>query len=294
MDGITGPFVDLLCQELGVQPFQNLADLKQSLQSAPSTRHLYPADSPIQAAEVSSWVSLSIKIYSKIESLNGTLAIMDQILTRQPFLCRTTSLSLADYAMYLTIQSVRNDTAINDKVSSARSVLRWLDTVQHGAKSSKTQPLNRAATVHVFYDFRASSTASATTATPVATEATTKPATSEQTKSTGSEKAVEPAKEKKEKKSPAAESKAAENANTAAAAVSEDVLDPSQLDIRVGRVVRCWNHPDSEKLLCEEIDVGEAAPRTIASGLRAFYAAEQVEGQLVIVLANLKERAMAG
>ena len=39
-------------------------------------------------------------------------------------------------------------------------------------------------------------------------------------------------------------------------------------------------HPESEKLWCEEIDVGEEAPRQIASGLRQFYAnASDLEGK---------------
>ena len=78
------------------------------------------------------------------------------------------------------------------------------------------------------------------------------------------------------------------------AAAGENALDPSKLDIRCGLVVKCWNHPDSDKLLCEEIDVGGGEIRTIASGLRAFYTAEQVQGRKVVVLANLKERSMAG
>ena len=61
-----------------------------------------------------------------------------------------------------------------------------------------------------------------------------------------------------------------------------------------GLIKKCWNHPDSEKLLCEEIDIGEAVPRTIASGLRLFYSAEEMQGKKVLVLANLKERPMAG
>ncbi|RYG66049.1 hypothetical protein EON64_10635, partial [archaeon] len=71
-------------------------------------------------------------------------------------------------------------------------------------------------------------------------------------------------------------------------------LDPGMLDIRVGRVVRCWAHEGSEKLLCEEIDLGEASTRNIASGIRLFYAPEQVQGRQVLVLANLKERSVAG
>ena len=75
---------------------------------------------------------------------------------------------------------------------------------------------------------------------------------------------------------------------------TSEPLDPSKLDIRVGVIVKCWNHADSEKLLCEEIDVGEGNPRSIASGLRAHYTAEEMTGKKVVVLANLKERPMAG
>ncbi|CAM9950776.1 unnamed protein product, partial [Sphacelaria rigidula] len=41
-----------------------------------------------------------------------------------------------------------------------------------------------------------------------------------------------------------------------AAAVSEEG-DPSKLDMRVGVIVKAWEHPDSDKLFCEEIDLGE-------------------------------------
>jgi tRNA-binding EMAP/Myf-like protein len=47
-------------------------------------------------------------------------------------------------------------------------------------------------------------------------------------------------------------------------------------------------------LLCEEIDVGEEKPRSIASGLRAHYSKDEMQGKKVIILANLKERPMAG
>jgi len=43
------------------------------------------------------------------------------------------------------------------------------------------------------------------------------------------------------------------------------------VDIRVGKIVKAWPHPDSEKLWCEEVDIGEAKPRQIASGLRKHY-----------------------
>ncbi|CAN0351620.1 unnamed protein product, partial [Ascophyllum nodosum] len=70
--------------------------------------------------------------------------------------------------------------------------------------------------------------------------------------------------------------------------------DPSKLNVRVGVIVKAWKHPDSDKLFCEEIDLGEGKHRNIASGLRAFYSLEEMQGRRVIVLANLKTRNIGG
>lgn len=56
----------------------------------------------------------------------------------------------------------------------------------------------------------------------------------------------------------------------------------------------CWKHPESDKLWCEKIDVGEAAPREIASGLQQVFTLEQMKGQRVVVIANLQARKLAG
>lgn len=39
------------------------------------------------------------------------------------------------------------------------------------------------------------------------------------------------------------------------------------LDIRVGKVVKAWRHPEADSLFVEEVDLGEPEPRTICSGL---------------------------
>lgn len=66
------------------------------------------------------------------------------------------------------------------------------------------------------------------------------------------------------------------------------------LDIRVGVITKVWNHPDSEKLYCEEIDVGEDAPKQIGSGLRAFYSLDEMQNRKVLVLLNLKPAKLGG
>ena len=66
------------------------------------------------------------------------------------------------------------------------------------------------------------------------------------------------------------------------------------LDIRVGKITKVWEHPEADKLYCEEIDVGEDEPRMVASGLKPYLKAEDMEGRLVLVLCNLKARKLVG
>ena len=72
-------------------------------------------------------------------------------------------------------------------------------------------------------------------------------------------------------------------------------IDISKLDIRVGVITKAWEHPEADTLFCEEIDIGEdRGPRQIASGLRAHYNVDDLVGQRVLVLANLKARKLVG
>jgi aminoacyl tRNA synthase complex-interacting multifunctional protein 1 len=69
----------------------------------------------------------------------------------------------------------------------------------------------------------------------------------------------------------------------------------SEMDFGVGRIVEAWPHPESDKLWCEKIAFGSGeAVREIASGLRAYFTQEQMVGQRVVVVRNLKSRKLAG
>eukprot|EP00428_Durinskia_dybowskii_P042690 CAMPEP_0170270554 /NCGR_PEP_ID=MMETSP0116_2-20130129/35222_1 /TAXON_ID=400756 /ORGANISM="Durinskia baltica, Strain CSIRO CS-38" /LENGTH=634 /DNA_ID=CAMNT_0010521747 /DNA_START=81 /DNA_END=1985 /DNA_ORIENTATION=+ len=81
----------------------------------------------------------------------------------------------------------------------------------------------------------------------------------------------------------------------AAAPATKDEIDISKLDIRVGVITKAWEHPEAEKLFCEEIDLGEeTGPRQIASGLKEYYKVDDLIGRKVLVLANLKARKLVG
>ncbi|EFJ44995.1 hypothetical protein VOLCADRAFT_106157 [Volvox carteri f. nagariensis] len=70
--------------------------------------------------------------------------------------------------------------------------------------------------------------------------------------------------------------------------------DPATMDIRIGKIVKCEQHPDADSLYVEQIDVGEPEPRTIVSGLVKFVPLEAMQDRKVIVLCNLKPRNMRG
>ena len=113
----------------------------------------------------------------------------------------------------------------------------------------------------------------------------------------GGELTEEQKKAAAEKRAKAKAEKAAKKAKQpkqkqAAAPAAE--LTIAALDIRVGKILKAWNHEEAEKLYCEEVDVGEDKPRQIASGLRPFYNLEEMQGRTVLVLCNLKARNLVG
>eukprot|EP00953_Heterococcus_sp_UTEX-ZZ885_P013787 7861-Heterococcus_DN1.PRE.1 len=59
-------------------------------------------------------------------------------------------------------------------------------------------------------------------------------------------------------------------------------------------ICQVGRHPDADGLYVEKIDLGEASPRTIVSGLVAYCTEEQLLNADVLVLANLKPVNMRG
>lgn len=78
------------------------------------------------------------------------------------------------------------------------------------------------------------------------------------------------------------------------ASTSEAEITISRLDIRVGLITKVEKHPDADSLYVEEIDVGEAAPRTVVSGLVKYIPLEEMQNRKVCVLCNLKPATMRG
>ena len=67
-----------------------------------------------------------------------------------------------------------------------------------------------------------------------------------------------------------------------------------KVDIRVGRILECDQPKGSKKLLRCLIDLGEARPRQILTGLAEVYTPQEMKDQTVLVVVNLKPRKMMG
>ena len=68
----------------------------------------------------------------------------------------------------------------------------------------------------------------------------------------------------------------------------------SKSDFRAVKVLECQAVPKSKKLLQFKLDDGSGEPRTILSGIHAFYEPEQLIGKTLIAITNLPPRAMMG
>lgn len=109
-----------------------------------------------------------------------------------------------------------------------------------------------------------------------------------------------PQKPKKEKKkaapadaAPVTKTDAAPPANPEEPAFI-DFTDFQKVDIRMGTVLVAERHPNADKLLRVEVDLGEEKPRQIVAGLAAYFEPEQLVGRQVAVVANLAPRKLRG
>lgn len=72
-----------------------------------------------------------------------------------------------------------------------------------------------------------------------------------------------------------------------------EYADFSKLDLRIAKVVACEILEGSDKLLKLQLSLGEEQ-RTVVSGIRKWYAPEQLLGKRVVLVANLKPAKLRG
>ncbi|EJK45847.1 hypothetical protein THAOC_35519 [Thalassiosira oceanica] len=251
--------------------------------------------SALAVAGISSWMSVASSVRDGGADLDALLGQLDGYLGSRSFVVPCPEPTLADLDLYLAIVAKVSGEALEGKVKGCAHVYRWLE--QCGATlemlqaaAAKNAKMNKipAATIPggvsakprplplFFYgDEDESMVAAAASAVRSATSGgaakkTDKAAggdgkapsgavaaggggggpTDEQKKAAADKKAKKAAqKAAKQKNQP--KSKGGKGNAPAAE------LTVSALDIRVGKIVKAWEHESSEKLWCEEVDLGE-------------------------------------
>ncbi len=73
-----------------------------------------------------------------------------------------------------------------------------------------------------------------------------------------------------------------------------EFADFQKLDLRVGTIIAAEQHPDADKLLRFDVDLGEEKPRQIISGIAEFFNPAELVGKKVVVVVNLPPRKLRG
>jgi len=248
----------------------------------------------ISLASLTSWMSLAdeVKSMNNNDLMEDTLEQLNFHLQTRSFLIESPSLTIADVDLAVALVS----STLFEDIPSYPNVHRWVVSLQeilklrHGISLSPKYVLSSITNSHgpsVFFYGNETNVAIPKVAT--ATCAKNREATATKNSEKGNQQQKLTKQQKKEALKVGGGNQPKQQQPATAA-----TFDVSALDIRVGKIIKVWPHPEAEKLFCEEIDVGEDTPRQIASGLRPFYKTSDLEGRRVVVLCNLKKRNLVG
>lgn len=69
--------------------------------------------------------------------------------------------------------------------------------------------------------------------------------------------------------------------------------DFAKIELRVAKVLEARTHPNADKLLLLQVDLG-GEPKQIVAGIRQHYTPEQLVGKLIVVVDNLQPAMLRG
>ncbi len=72
------------------------------------------------------------------------------------------------------------------------------------------------------------------------------------------------------------------------------IQDFAQTELKIARILSVDDHPAADKLYVLRVDIGEENPRIIVAGIKGHYTPEELEGRLVVVVANLEPAKLRG
>ncbi|XP_026191749.1 aminoacyl tRNA synthase complex-interacting multifunctional protein 1 [Cyclospora cayetanensis] len=250
---------------------------------------LGPEKSPADQARINQWLSFFASKGFHVSS-DSDLNELNSALQFNTFLCGNTLTAADLLGMASVSETIRKASA--KECQALKNVMRWFDHMQNlpGIKEQRLQ------------DFQAIDLPKTTTSDIMQAAEEVRRSHKDSSLGRQQRKQHQEGKLAPEKRADAVEKPAAaglgkrEKCKTPQAPKAEErpIDDPMRLDLRVGLVKKVWRHPEADKLYCEEIDFGPLGVRQIASGLAPFIPQEKFEGQKVVVLFNLKAKALRG
>ena len=97
------------------------------------------------------------------------------------------------------------------------------------------------------------------------------------------------------KAAPSTSTKKKKKKKKAASPPTEIAFDDfAKLQLKVGVIQGAKQHPDADRLLVLEVDIGEPKPRTIVAGIKSAFEPDALVGRKVVVVANLKPAKLRG
>jgi methionine--tRNA ligase beta chain len=70
--------------------------------------------------------------------------------------------------------------------------------------------------------------------------------------------------------------------------------DFSKLDIRAAKVLSASPHPNADRLIVLQVDIGGGETRQIVAGIRRWYEPDSLVGKTIVVLVNLRPALLRG
>ncbi len=67
-----------------------------------------------------------------------------------------------------------------------------------------------------------------------------------------------------------------------------------EIELRTATIVSAERVPDTDKLMRLEVDAGDEEPRQLVAGIAEVYAAEDLQGRRIVIVANLEPATIRG
>ncbi|KAK8883255.1 hypothetical protein M9Y10_045906 [Tritrichomonas musculus] len=223
---------------------------------------------PARAAEIEQYSSIAESVFgSKVLDIKSTIGQISTHLKSCSFVASPSELTMADVLLALALYPAAQQFTNEEREKSFVDLVRWLIFINNLLGN----PLPQLPVPNIEFKFGSNKQ----------NQNAHKPAPGPK----------QPGQQPAEGKGKKAQKKPQQNAPKQ----EEDTRDPfSWIDVRIGKIVKVWPHPNADTLYCEEIDVGNGVIKHVVTGVRNYVPIEEMQDRHVVVFCNIKPSKIRG